>query len=269
MAREVNEAIELAHAGGILTAASLMVNGRAAADAIARARRLPTLRVGLHLALVDAAPSLPCDELPDLLKRDGCLRTDLAKLGFDLFLRSGPRRQMAAEIEAQFNAYRLSGLSLDHVNAHHHFHLHPTIAALIVDIGKRYGLRAVRVPAEPGRVLDRIEPSGKPHRDPFIAPWTALLRKRVRARRLATTDHVFGRAWSGAMSEARVAGILEHLPDGISEMYLHPATVDRFEGAAPGYRYTDELAALVSPRVKALAAKCGARRGGFADVLPA
>ena len=186
-----------------------------------------------------------------------------------MFFRPSVRRQLAAEITAQFDAFRATGLALDHVNAHHHFHLHPTIGALIVDIGKRYGLRAVRVPAEPGHVLDRIEPSGKPHRDPFIAPWTALLRKRVRARGLAVTDHVFGRAWSGAMSEARVAGILEHLPDGISEMYLHPATVDRFAGAVPGYRYMDELAALVSPRVKALAAKCGARRGGFADVLPA
>jgi predicted glycoside hydrolase/deacetylase ChbG (UPF0249 family) len=38
---EVNEAVEEAHRDGILTAASLMVSGPAAADAIARARRMP------------------------------------------------------------------------------------------------------------------------------------------------------------------------------------------------------------------------------------
>ena len=40
-AREVNEAVELAHTRGILTAASLMMSGAAVGDAVARARRLP------------------------------------------------------------------------------------------------------------------------------------------------------------------------------------------------------------------------------------
>ena len=53
IAPEVNAAVELAHTRGILTAASLMVNGAAVDDAVERARRLPSLRVGLHLVLVD------------------------------------------------------------------------------------------------------------------------------------------------------------------------------------------------------------------------
>src|SRR5262249_25915079 len=53
LAPEVNAAVELAHQQGILTAASLMVTGAAAADAGARGRRLPSLRGGLHLGLLD------------------------------------------------------------------------------------------------------------------------------------------------------------------------------------------------------------------------
>lgn len=49
----VNEAVELAHRDGVLNAASLMVGASAAADAVARARRLPRLRVGLHVVLAD------------------------------------------------------------------------------------------------------------------------------------------------------------------------------------------------------------------------
>lgn len=56
---EVNEAVEAAHRDGILTAASLMVTGGAAADAVARAKRMPALRVGLHLVLVEGKPVLP------------------------------------------------------------------------------------------------------------------------------------------------------------------------------------------------------------------
>ena len=49
----VNEAVARAHTEGVLTQASLMVAAPAAADAVARARILPALIVGLHLVLVD------------------------------------------------------------------------------------------------------------------------------------------------------------------------------------------------------------------------
>ncbi|NUO88439.1 MAG: ChbG/HpnK family deacetylase, partial [Cupriavidus sp.] len=54
----VNEAVELAHRDGVLNAASLMVGAPAAADAVARARRLPALRVGLHVVLADGPATL-------------------------------------------------------------------------------------------------------------------------------------------------------------------------------------------------------------------
>ncbi|MGH7190361.1 MAG: ChbG/HpnK family deacetylase, partial [Acetobacteraceae bacterium] len=61
----VNEAVERAHTEGILGAASLMVGGAAAEDAVARARQLPELRVGLHLVLVEGPAVLPREEIPD------------------------------------------------------------------------------------------------------------------------------------------------------------------------------------------------------------
>src|SRR4029077_13318102 len=155
LALEVNEAVEAAHRGGVLTAASLMVGAPAAEDAIARARRLPRLRVGLHLVLVEGRPVLPLQRLPDLVDASGRFRSDMVRLGFDIFARPAVRRQVAAEIEAQFEAYRATGLALDHVNAHKHFHLHPTIAALVIAIGARYGFCGFRVPLQTARGLSR------------------------------------------------------------------------------------------------------------------
>src|ERR1700761_7238600 len=152
----VNEAVELAHTQGILTAASLMVAGDAAADAMARAKRLPTLGVGLHLVLVEGRPMLPASQVPDLIDATGHFRTNMALAGVNFFFRPQVRRQLAAEIEAQFAAFAATGLPLDHVNAHKHFHLHPTIAGLILSIGARYGLAAARAPIEPADILDRI-----------------------------------------------------------------------------------------------------------------
>ena len=68
------------------------------------------------------------------------------------------RRQAAQEIAAQFEAFRATGLPLDHVNAHRHFHLHPVVAAAIMRIGRRYGMAALRVPVEPWRIVAAIDP---------------------------------------------------------------------------------------------------------------
>lgn len=246
-----------------------MVNGSAADDAVERARCLPSLRVGLHLVLVDGRPVLPGEKIPDLVDAHGSLRADMSMLGLDIVLRRKVRAQLAAEIEAQFAAYRATGLPLDHVNAHHHFHVHPTIARQMVDIGKRYGMTAVRVPLERASLLDRIEPSCRHRRNWLAAPWTALLGTRLRRHGLMSPDQVFGIAWSGAMTERRTAGVLKDLPDGITEIYFHPATVDTFDGAASGYRYAEELAALIAPGMKELVRVTGARTGGFSDCAAA
>jgi hopanoid biosynthesis associated protein HpnK len=264
---EVNEAVEQAHREGILTAASLMVSAPAAADAVARAKRLPSLRVGLHLVLVEAWPTLPPRELPDLAGPDGLLRADMAKLGLDMARRPAARRQLAAEIEAQFEAYRATGLPLDHVNAHKHFHVHPLIAGAVLRIGRRYGMKALRVPREPRDVLRRAEPGATPRPALDIAPWAALLAIRARQAGLLIPDRTLGLAWSGAMTPPRVAGLLRHLPDGLTELYTHPATGGGFPCEAAGYLYAQECNALIAPASLAAAEASGAARGGFSDFL--
>ena len=264
---EVNEAVEQAHRDGILTAASLMVSAPAAADAVARARRLPTLRVGLHLVLVEAWPTLPAAELPDLTDSRGLMRRDMERLGLDLALKPAARRQLAAEIRAQFEAYRATGLPLDHVNAHKHFHIHPLIAGAVLRIGRDYGMRALRVPREPREILRRAEPGANPRAALDTAPWAALLAVRARQAGLLVPDRTFGLAWSGAMTPRRVAALLANLPSGLTELYTHPATAGGFPGEAPGYAYAAERDALIDPAARAAVERVGVQCGGFSDFL--
>jgi len=56
-----------------------------------------------------------------------------------------------------------------------------------------------------------------------------------------------------------------HLPVGSTEIYLHPATRDDFAGGAPGYRYADELAALIDTDIATLARRPGVVLGGYSD----
>jgi len=249
----------------VLTAASLMVAAPGCGDAVARAKRLPKLRVGLHLVLVEGRPKLPAAQLPDLVTRDGFFRTDMAAMGADIFFRPKVRAQLAAEIEAQFAAFAATGLPLDHVNTHKHYHLHPTISGLMFEIGRRHGMAASRAPVEPRAVLAAVEPEAAPARAWLTEPWAKAVRARYRAAGVAVADQVFGLAWSGHMTAERVAGLVRNLPDGLSELYLHPATSGGFEGAAAGYDYAGEFAALTSPQVRAAVEASGAALGAFAD----
>ncbi|MDB5733407.1 MAG: cellobiose transporter [Alphaproteobacteria bacterium] len=263
---EVNEAVAHAHRHGILSATSLMVSGDAAHDAVHRARAMPSLRVGLHLVLVEGRPVLPAKSVPDLVDARGHFRTDMARAGAAMFFLPRVRAQLAAEIEAQFAAFAATGLVLDHVNAHKHFHLHPTIAALIVKTGAAYGAKGARVPLEPQDILARIETHKASGVVALTAPFARALRGRFRRAGLTAPDQVFGLAWSGAMTAARLRGLIENIPDGLTEIYTHPAT-GPYSGSAPGYLYGEELAALTDPALPGLLAARNIRLGGFGDFM--
>jgi len=248
----VNEAVERGYRDGVLRAASLMVAAPAVADAVARARQNPGLAVGLHLVLADGRAMLPPTRIPDLVDAKGMFNSNMVGNGFRFFFLPHVRRQLAAEIRAQFEAFAATGLKLDHVNAHKHFHLHPTILSLMLTIGREYGLRAIRLPAEPGM-------------GPWLRPWLALMRWRLERAGVTYNDHVFGLRHSGGMDEAVMLAILKQLPDGLSEVYLHPASHGHITESMADYRHADELAALLSPRVRQAIAERYRLCDGFSD----
>jgi hopanoid biosynthesis associated protein HpnK len=271
LAAVVNEAVERAHREGVLGGASLMVAAPATADAVERARRLPTLRVGLHVVLVNGRPALPPERVADLVDENGFFPSDLVRAGFHYATNRAARRQLRAEIRAQFEAFRATGLELDHVNAQNHFHVHPLIFGMILDIGRDYGLRAIRIPREPFLAswrAERTHLAARVANEAFIAPWLALMRRRARRAGLACNDFVFGMNDTGQMTSDRVQRLMRGLPRGVTELYFHPAMSAWDDGMAamPGYAFAGEFAALVDPAVAAAARAAGVERVTFSQL---
>ncbi len=245
----VNGAVERAHLDGVLTQASLMVAAPAAADAVRRAKTLPNLKTGLHLVLVDGDSCLGHQLLPTITGPDGRFSTNQAALGVKYFFSPAARRELQAEIRAQFAAYAATGLKLHHADAHKHMHLHPTVARLMIETGREYGLSRIRVPAEPPSVMvacgEKISPG-----DRALYAWSRVLRGQAQSAGLATTDHVFGLKWSGHMTEQKLRTLLSRLPEGSSEIYFHPATHrdPELTRLMPGYEHEAELATLLALR---------------------
>ena len=249
---EINEAVEQAHHRGLLSTASLMVAGPAAADAVMRARRLPRLHVGLHLVVIEGTPVLPPARIPLLVDADGQFPSDQLSIGLRYFFRPAVRRELAEEITAQFEAFAATGLTLDHANAHKHMHLHPVVARLMIQAGRRHGLRAVRVPYEPAAPLRAADRTRDTAAALMLRLWTRVLRAQAKRSGLVTNDACFGLAWSGHMRAGRVARLAAYLPDGLSEIYFHPATARNAHVSRlmPDYDHAGEFKALCDPALR-------------------
>ena len=267
----VNDAVEQASRGGILTTASLMVGAPAAPDAVRRARNLEGLRVGLHVMLADGHATLSPDLIPALTNERGYMDSRMFTRGLRYFALPWVRRQLEAEIRAQFLAFARTGLPLDHVNVHKHFHLHPSLLEMLLRIGAEFGVSAVRVPAEPLWFAARSGGWTAAAGTVLLRPWVALMKRRLRSARVFHNDHIFGVTASGAMDEGKLLQILARLPLGVTEIYLHPASVagEAIAASMSQYRHADELAALLSPRVRAAMAAADIDQGGYGDALRA
>jgi hopanoid biosynthesis associated protein HpnK len=240
----VNEAVEQAATHGILTSASLMAGAAAFDDAVERALRCPSLHVGLHLVVIEGPAVLPQDEIPDLVDTHGQFPSDQLRLGINYFFRPAIRRQLAAEIRAQFEKFVATGLKLDHANAHKHMHLHPTVGHLMIEIGREFGLTAIRIPAEPPGPNSTFA-------NTLLRSWCAILRAQARGAQLITNDQVLGLADTGHMTPSTVARLLANLPNGLTEMYFHPATRRdaTLQRLMPSYEHTAELEALLTAQL--------------------
>ena len=260
MSEGVNEAVERACRDGVLSTASLMIAGPAAGDAVRRAKALPQLRVGLHVVVVEGASVRP-SAVRGLVDAAGDFPVDQFGVSLDYYFRPRQRKQLASEIRSQFSAFMRTGLRLDHANAHKHMHMHPTVGRLMVDIGKEFKLPAIRIPREPTGPLRRsgtfVGLGGR-----ALNVWSSFLRDRAKKAGIQVNDNVFGIAWSGHMTTERLLRLVPNLPAGLSEIYFHPSAWRdaRLAHYMPDYEHEAELAALLSPELRAALDAAGVER---------
>jgi len=121
----------------------------------------------------------PPERVPALVDAKGFFRADMARLGLDIALRREVRRQLRAGSRRSSTHFGRPASRSITFNAHKHFHLHPVIAAEIIAVGARHGIRGLRVPREPGSVpLSHRAASGARSRLGH-GTWAALLARRA------------------------------------------------------------------------------------------
>ncbi|MEK7674303.1 MAG: hopanoid biosynthesis-associated protein HpnK [Verrucomicrobiota bacterium] len=245
LSHSVNQAVVRAHRQGILTTASLIVNGAACREAVQWARDNPKLGVGLHLTLAGGAAALAPSEIPDLANSSGHFSNDPVRAGFRYFFQRRLRPQLEREIDAQFQKFQATGLPLDHVNGHLHFHLHPTILEILLRNARRWRITHARLTWDPLGLNLRLASGRWMYRLCHSAVFFLLGRHakpKLARGGIRHTGAVFGLLQDKRVDETYLAGLLPQLPGGDSELYSHPS-LDEFR---------HELDALISERIKRL-----------------
>lgn len=230
----VNRGIVEAFEAGTLSSASMMVNTPAFGDAVALVRDgAPSLGVGLHLNLLTGAPLSVAPTLCD--PRTGAFFA-LGKLASRAFSGRVSAEDVRRECDAQLAALRAEGIAVTHLDSHRHTHGLPGVLPAVLASARAADVRVVRRP------LDAMLPG-----DPVASAKMAVIRAswNVATRGLGADDVRFlarspnfrGIALQGAPDvERRLLTMLDHLPDGDTEIMLHPGYDDAVLAAQDPYR---------------------------------
>jgi predicted glycoside hydrolase/deacetylase ChbG (UPF0249 family) len=232
--RDVNAGIIHAHREGVLTATTLMANGDAFDDAVRLAYENPALDVGCHLVLVQGTSLLDGRALP---KTPLALLKTLAVAGFNV----------EAELRAQIEKIRDTGLRISHLDSHKHTHVVPSVFRTVVRLAREFNVPYVRLPLD--------------HTTRFAGAACQVAGRYYRrwgiASNVRMTDHFLGFRLTGCLTEDRFAVALRQLRHGTTEFMCHPGFLTHeLRGAATRLKEARvrELEALTSPRIRALMA---------------
>lgn len=228
--RDVNAGIVHAHREGVLTSTTLMANGDAFDDAVRLAYETPGLDVGCHLVLVQGTSLLNGKPLP---KTPGRLLRTLAGAGLNVY----------AELRAQIEKIRDTGISITHLDSHKHTHIVPSIFRTVIKLAREFDIPYVRLPLDH---TTRFAGAACQFADRYYRGF-------AHGSNVQMTDHFLGFRLTGYLTEESFAAALHDVREGTTEFMCHPGFLNN-ELKAAATRLKEhrlrELEALTSPRIR-------------------
>jgi len=266
----VSRGILRAHLDGIVTSTSVMVNQPGVEPQVHEALQCPGLGLGLHLVFTAWRPVLPAWRVPGLVDSDGLFLEQ-----HTVWARAEqiPLEQLRDELAAQVERFSsLAGRLPDHLDCHHFVHLYPPFFQVYADLAALHGL-PLRVPFPPEtefsqavRTLGFLEGFPRDLVRGMIVTNSALLRSRRLAHPDRFVSSFFGRE---ALTLEHLLNLLEHLPDGVTELMCHPGLDDpALAGSSYRAEREIELALLTHPAVRERVDVLGIRMESFGTLWP-
>jgi chitin disaccharide deacetylase len=231
----VNRGILDAFRSGIVTSTSVLANGNAFQGAVAAAKAAPGLGVGVHLNLSDGAPMADPETVASLLNEDGNFSDGPEKLLLKRVRHGLVLDEIEEEWDAQIRRVRDAGIRPTHLDGHKHVHMLPGLFGIALRLAREHDIEAIRVSLEDSRLRATLSSGGKQHASVVIkqglqARGLKLLardaRKQAERAGIATADYFCGIAQTGELTREGLERFLINLPDGTTELMVHPGYAD-------------------------------------------
>ena len=267
----VNRGIRKAFDEGILTSASVLVNGPAYGDALDLIRTRPTLGVGIHLNLLRGRPILNPSRLKPIVDDRGLFVCSIPRLLWKAQCSPLARSCMEAELSAQIKKALADGVVVTHLDSERHVHFFPAVNRIVVRLAGRHGVTRIRHIRKGGCLPGRRGKAPANHvgviKERLLTLLDGLNRARVEREKLGSPDYLLGIAETGRLTAPMLEALLKGLPEGVSEIMCHPGYMDeepaRLEAilgpSSINVLREAELDALLQPHLKPLAEELGIR----------
>lgn len=219
----INNGIITAHINGAINSTSLMPSGQAFEHAITLLDKNPKLGVGLHLTLVGALPVSKISDIPSLVDDQDCLRSNYFSFLKAYLTGKINLREIRHELEMQVNKLISAGIHITHFDSHQHLHIFPGIIDITIELAKKFNITAIRIPDEShGYFGNYSKFTMRAMSRSGLTFFARQARKKAAKNRILIPDAFFGMLSGGHTNEEDLIRIVQHLPNGISEIMLHP-----------------------------------------------
>ncbi|PIU01557.1 hypothetical protein COT68_02580 [bacterium (Candidatus Torokbacteria) CG09_land_8_20_14_0_10_42_11] len=222
----VNRGIIECFQKGIVTSSTLMPNMPWFDDAVFLAKKNPGLGVGCHLNLYRGRPILPAREIPSLVNKKGFFFASF-ELVKRIYLGKINPREVENELSAQIQKIQDAGIEITHLDSERHFHCFPVIAPVVAKLARDFGIFKARLPREKWNLKNgAIIFSPQFYKMRYLASRSRSLAASFRKYGIKFVDNFYGILYSGKLDQSILANLLAQIPDGISELMVHPGYVD-------------------------------------------
>jgi hopanoid biosynthesis associated protein HpnK len=229
---QVNEAVEQAHSRGVLTSSTLMTNMPGFEDAVAIAKRLPRLGVGVHLNLFKSRPVSDDSQVKCLLDSDGSFRYSPWALALLSMFSHLIRTAIKIEMSAQIQRFIDSGLHPTHLDSHKHIHFFPAGYPIVSSLARRFDMPAVRYCREPAAVSNVPWPLSTPEGKQRAKQLRKLAGfNRLYDGELFRTEVTYGLTHIGRIDTNFFKAVSLYTTAQTAELMTHPATEDDLAGS--------------------------------------
>ena len=249
---------------------SLLVNGPATGRALKDIRqgKYEGVSIGIHLNLSEGRP----------------LCSDLRLLAGNVFFpgKTGARHlllqenvpklesEVRREVNAQVDFLLKEKIPLNHLDGHQHLHVFPAVRKAVIGAALQYGIPWIRIPQEP--LADGEIPEDLRSEAELVSVLGGQAARLWAGTGIRAADHFRGLYLKGRLGSRRLDSCLKRLPEGVTELMVHPGRVSEGCGGGPfgGFSTLDreeELEALLSPSFRGTLQRLDVRLISFGEAL--